>query len=73
VAEFKVPGHQADGDTAMTRRKGEISRGDLKRKYSQKKKRWGQGNVAAATLPVSTDRFEAPKTGYFCVGLYQEA
>jgi hypothetical protein len=29
----KVPGHEADGDTAMIRRKGEITRGDLKRKW----------------------------------------
>jgi hypothetical protein len=31
--QYKVPGHDADGDTAMIRRKGEITRGDLKRRW----------------------------------------
>jgi hypothetical protein len=31
AADFKVPDYEADGDTAMTRRKGEATRADLKR------------------------------------------
>jgi hypothetical protein len=30
VQGFRGAGHEADGDKAMTRRKGEITRGDLK-------------------------------------------
>jgi hypothetical protein len=30
---FQVAGHEADGDTAMRRGKGEITRNDLKRKW----------------------------------------
>jgi hypothetical protein len=37
VRGFRGAGHEADGDKAMTRRKGEITRGDLKCKYSKRK------------------------------------
>ncbi len=33
AAGIQSPRHEADGDTAMTRRNGEITRGDLKRKW----------------------------------------
>jgi hypothetical protein len=51
---FKVPATKADGDTAMTRREGETTRGDLKRNWRH--------HVA-----LSAEKCRTPSTGViFC-------